>query len=40
MAGKQGCLPSPTLFDLCIDKWEMVNRAEEKEGLDDPKVMQ
>ena len=40
MGVKQVCLPSPTLFVLCIDKLEgMVKKAATKEELDGLKVM-
>ena len=41
MRVKQGCTLSPTLFGLCIDKFEeLVNRVPREEGLDAPKLTQ
>ena len=40
MRGKQGCPLSSTLFGLCINILELVNKNAREDGLDAPKLMQ
>ena len=39
MGVKQGCSLSPTLFGLCIDKLELVNKVAREEGFNAPKLI-